>query len=146
MPVWKFICKLDLFMCYLDMCCMPCHLSAVFSGLSGPLVTKFYFKDKAQKERTANKSFLTEPGKMINCKTIGFGAEDVVAPVVECLPNANQAWVHLQHCTNWVYCPYKLSAQKQKEVGSEVQGQLQLPREFPGRPGIHEAMGEGSRT
>lgn len=55
---------------------MPCHLSAVFSGLSGPLVTEFYFKDKAQKERTANKSFLTEPGKMINCETVGFGAEE----------------------------------------------------------------------
>lgn len=127
MPLWKEVCKFELFTCYLDTYRPPCHLSAVFSGLSGP---EFYLKDKAQKERTAKRSFLTEPGK------------NEAAPLAEGLTSVHEAWVHPQHCGSWVRCLWK--TQKQKEVGSAVQGHLQLPREFPGQPGIHEATEGGA--
>lgn len=44
---------LDVLFGYASVVCLA--ILAVFSGLSDPLVTEFYFKDKAQKERTANK-------------------------------------------------------------------------------------------
>lgn len=74
---------------------------------------------------------------MINCKRLGFGTEDV-ALLVELA-----CWAHPQDHTSWVCYLYKLRAQKVKEVRSEVQGHIQLPREFSGKPGIHEAMRQG---
>lgn len=112
---------------------MPCRFPAVVSGLSGPLATYFYFKNRAQKGSSSNEGFLREPDQTINYKRLSFGAE-AGAPLVECLPSVHEAWVHLQLCRGWVCHSCKLGAQKVEEVGSQVQSHLQLPKESPGQP------------